>query len=182
MPRGPLPDPNAQRRNAATIPTTELPLAGRTEPAPDIPDWRPLGPAGRRYWSWAWSTSEAAAWGTGAVDAVARRASLEDDLAAIELPGNVSISELIGQDIADDDLEDQIDQAFKSLSRLAGGKLRIIAEMGKLDIELGLTPKSRAQLRWRVVGTPTPVAANTENAGDKQSASSGSRTRLTVVG
>jgi hypothetical protein len=39
MPRGPLPDPNAIRRNKPTIPTTDLPADGRQGPAPEPPAW-----------------------------------------------------------------------------------------------------------------------------------------------
>lgn len=79
---GPLPDPNAIRRNAPTIPTVTLPLSGREGSAPDVPSWVTLSDDGMAWWGWAWSTPQACAWGTsvGMESAVAHRASLEDDL------------------------------------------------------------------------------------------------------
>ena len=82
MARGPLPDPNARRTNAPTIPTTSLPQSGRTGRAPALPAWVKLGTAGRAWWAWAWKTPQACAWGTGVgmESIVARRAALEDML------------------------------------------------------------------------------------------------------
>jgi hypothetical protein len=77
---GPLPDPNAIRRNAPTIPTTDLPASGRTTPAPDVPSWITLGEAGLAWWEWAWHTPQACGWSDGNLVTVAHRASLEDVL------------------------------------------------------------------------------------------------------
>lgn len=84
MPRGPLPKPADQRRrrNAPTIPTTNLPRGGRTEPAPECP--YSLGDPGERWWVWAWQTPQACAWDeVGHLYVVARRAQLEDLLAKV---------------------------------------------------------------------------------------------------
>ena len=83
---GPLPNPNRRRRNALTIPTTKLPASGRPGAVPKPPAWVQLGDAGRGWWRWAWKTPQASGWGTkaGQEVVVARRASLEDDLAALE--------------------------------------------------------------------------------------------------
>jgi hypothetical protein len=88
---GPLPDPNAIRRNAPTIPTLTLPLSGRKGPAPDVPIWVQLGTAGSAWWAWAWATPQAVAWGTsvGMEATVARRAQLEDMLADTENPASI---------------------------------------------------------------------------------------------
>src|SRR4051794_11411510 len=80
---GPLPDPDAIRRNAATIPTTKLPAGGRRGPVPNPPAWVTLGKAGNAWWKWAWRTPQACAWDKGQLAKVATRASLEDDLAAL---------------------------------------------------------------------------------------------------
>lgn len=85
---GPLPDPDAVRRNTPTVPTTVLPLSGRKGETPDLPSWMSLSPAGEAWWAWAWATPQAVAWGTsvGMEVTVARRASLEDDLAVADDP------------------------------------------------------------------------------------------------
>ena len=62
MPRGPAPKPNARRRNAPTIPTTELPAAGVKGRAPKPPKGYEFGPAGKAWWGWAWRQPQAAAW------------------------------------------------------------------------------------------------------------------------
>lgn len=83
MPRGPLPKPGARRRNQPTIAATILPAAGRPGRAPTSP--RKLGPSGRKWWRWAWSTPQATLWERSyGLYAVASRAQLEDDLAAID--------------------------------------------------------------------------------------------------
>lgn len=78
MPRGPLPDPNAVRRNAPTIPTTELPASGRKGPVPEPPAWAKIPARGpvRSWWAWAWSTPEAALWSEGDMQSVVRLAWL----------------------------------------------------------------------------------------------------------
>lgn len=181
MPRGPLPDPHAVRRNAATIPTTNLPVEGRTGPPPELPEWCSLGPAGLRFWLWAWATPEAAAWSLGAVGTVARRASLEDDLAAIDVGSMVPLSELIGPDMLPDDAQETVEMALRTLAKLAGGRLGIVREMGKLDTELGLTPKASAALRWKVVGDKAPATGPTNPVASAPEPGMGSRGRLKVV-
>lgn len=88
MAGGPLPDPNHRRRNAPTIPTTHLSPEGRSGPPPEVPVWIVLGGDGEEFWTWAWATPQAMAWGTnvGMEAFVARRAMLEDDLAATDTP------------------------------------------------------------------------------------------------
>lgn len=88
---GPLPDPNAIRRNAPTIPTTELPASGRPGPAPDVPGWISLGDAGSAWWEWAWRTPQACGWSTGNVVSVAHRAALEDALVASDPKSRVGV-------------------------------------------------------------------------------------------
>lgn len=111
-----LPTGTAVRRNAPTIPTTTLPASGRQAPAPTSP--YELGTAGHTWWTWAWATPQACAWDDGQLYAIARRARLEDAMAAAE-----------------------------SLTESAV----ITTKMDNLDVQLGLTPKGLAQLRWKIV-------------------------------
>ena len=162
---GPLPDPNRKRTNAPTIPTTDLPVSGRKGPAPKVPRWCLLGKAGSAWWRWAWSTPQAAAWDAGAVPAVARRASLEDDLAAVADVQSLDLLEVLEAE--------HLAEVRKIVTRLAGlvsGRLQVLREMRELDDRLGLTPKALAALRYRIVpdrvdddvedgGTPPAVAS-----------------------
>lgn len=159
---GPLPDPNRRRRNAPTVPTTSLKAEGRTEPAPDIPDWCPLGDAGRAFWVWAWATPQALAWGTevGMEAWVARRSSLEDDLAALHAVEGLDFTEL-GPDQADREFR----MVVQRIAAMATGRLQILKEMREMDDRLGLTPKGMAQLRWQIVATPEQ-ATTTEASGN----------------
>jgi len=76
--RGPLPSPTRQRRNAPTIPTTNLPASGRAGPVPKLPAWADVGKVGRAWWQWAWQTPAAAAWSEADHGAAVRRAQLQD--------------------------------------------------------------------------------------------------------
>jgi hypothetical protein len=166
MPRGPLPDPNKLRRNAPTVPTTSLPADGRATPTPEPPRSVDLGPAGADWWEWAWHTPQAAAWDDGTLYTVARRASLEDDLAAcanvesLDLPDNAP----------------EVRRLIQHLAGLATGRLNICREMREIDDRLGLTPKSLAQLRWKIDGAGPQKATGT--AGRTRPRASG---RLKVV-
>jgi hypothetical protein len=72
---GPLPNPNAIRRNAPTIPTTNLPVSGFSGPIPEpIED---LDDMERRYFEWAWRQPAAAAWHSSDVEVVAEWARLK---------------------------------------------------------------------------------------------------------
>ena len=153
---GPLPDPNRRRRNASTIPATDLPASGRRGRAPRPPRWVTLADAGRAWWSWAWHTPQAAAWdGGGFEPLVARRAALEDDLAAV---GQVRGLDL--DDVAATESERQLRAVIAKVAGLASHRLAILREMRELDDRLGLTPKGLAALRWRIVpdAPPTPTA------------------------
>src|SRR4051812_39596724 len=72
---GPLPSPTRRRRNAPTIPTTELPASGRAGRIPKPPSWAHLGTAGQAWWKWAWRTPQSAGWGlaTGHEVMISRR-------------------------------------------------------------------------------------------------------------
>ena len=158
-PRGPLPNPSRRRRNEPTIPTTNLPAAGRRGRLPRIPPGLPLDKAGRAWWKWAWSTPQAAGWAHGHEPTVARRASLEDDLFALgEVRGVLDLAEVLGIDERRE-LVQHLDWTLAALKRLAGGKLAIFKEMRELEDRLGLSPKAMAALRWSVVGESPDVAS-----------------------
>jgi hypothetical protein len=73
--RGFLPTGEAAHRGK-TLPTTQLPITGRTAPPPECP--YDLEPGGAKWWEWAWKTPQAAGWSDGDAYFVARRARLED--------------------------------------------------------------------------------------------------------
>lgn len=154
--RGPLPNPKRRRRNAPTIPTTQLPVSGRQGPAPAVPSWIKLEKSGRAWWAWAWSTPQAVAWGdsVGQEPIVARRAQLEDDLDALE--------QIKGLDLDWLDQEDYESakalRIVKNVARLAIGRLQVLAAMKDLDNQLGLTPQAMARLRWTIVADPVEDA------------------------
>jgi hypothetical protein len=159
---GPLPDGNARRRNAPTIPTTNLPAGGFTGPRPEVPDPVELRDAGLAWWTWAWRTPQAAAWDAGSHQIIARRASLEDDLVAIHLVRGLDYLEL-----AEDDTSAAIRAAIARVSAMATGRLAITKEMRELDDRLGLTPKALAALRWKIVDD-APAAPATGGGGGRR--------------
>lgn len=139
--RGPLPDPNALRRNAPSIPTTSLPASGRKGVAPAPPFGLDLGAEGSAWWSWAWSTPQAAGWSAGDEYLISRRAALEDDVAALAAIDGIDFS----------DLGPEFEFAVKRVAALATGRLQLMREMRELDDRLGLSPKGLAALRWKIV-------------------------------
>lgn len=149
---GPLPQAERRRRNAPTIPTTNLPAGGRDDPPPRLPAWIHLGKSGRAWWRWAWATPQAAAWSDGFIDLIARRASLEDDLEVLADTGRIDL-----EVIDDEELRRNVRALVSTLKALAGGRLAVMKEMREIDHRLGLTPKGLADLRWVVVDD-TPVA------------------------
>jgi len=165
MPRGPAPEPNKRRRNAPTIPTTELPAAGRKGRPPKVPGSYNLQKAGREWWKWAWSTPQAMAWDRGAHYVIARRASLEDDLKTLD---NCDLGELL-LSVEEDEIAERISEAVGVLQRLAGGRITVIKEMRELDKVLGLNPKSMVELRWKIVEEPGGTEAKPATAASKKS-------------
>lgn len=140
---GPLPQPTRRRRNAPTIPTTALPKAGRPGRAPGVPAGYVLGKQGRAWWAWAWKTPQACAWDAGAIYGVARRAQLEDDVAALADVRGLDALDALGADAAR-----EFKFLIQRLSALATSKVALLKEMRELDDRLGLSPKSMAALRW----------------------------------
>lgn len=143
---GPLPDPNAQRRNKPTIPTTNLPANGRSDAVPTCPI--ELGEDGRAWWAWAWATPQAAGWSDGDVYFVAHRAALEDDIRALHA-ADFDVAELL--EVEDSQVTRRLNEMFRRMKALAAGKVAVTKAMTDMDDRLGLTPKGMAALRWRVV-------------------------------
>ena len=148
--RGPLPTKNPRRRNAPTVPTTNLPARGRTAAVPKPPAGVELGRAARAWWAWAWKTPQAAAWSAGDAYALARRARLEDDLEALELTDDFDLGELLMLD-EDTDATRRLEEVIRKLKALAGGKMSVLREARELDDRFGLTARATAQLRWTIV-------------------------------
>lgn len=144
---GPLPTPDARRRNSPTIPTTSLPVGGFDGPVPEQPFGYDLGAEGLAWWLWAWRTPQAAAWSAGDLYVIARRASLEDDLAALR---RVEVGFELG-DLLDDETGHALKFLIERLKGLATGTLTVGKEARELDDRLGLTPKGMAALRWKIV-------------------------------
>jgi len=145
---GPLPKPAEEtaRRNAPTIPTTNLPMSGRDDDAPAPPAWIDLGTAGLAWWEWAWHTPQGAAWSRGDECVLARRASLEDDLRILNNVDTLDFFDALNAEEAS-----AVREMISRLAGLATGRVVICREMRELDSQLGLTPKGMAALRWRVV-------------------------------
>jgi hypothetical protein len=178
MTPGPLPNPNRRRRNAPTIPGTELPAAGREGDAPDCP--YPLGERGRAWWAHAWATAQATAWDEGTLYVVARRATLEDDLRTLEGADGLleeTIDDVIGFG-ADPTAMRNLADAVRRMRGLATGRATVHKEMRELDDRLGLSPKGLAALRWKIVGgdegeKEKPATVTRLRAVDPQAAAKG---------
>jgi hypothetical protein len=150
MARGPLPDPNARRRNAPTIPSTSLPAGGFDGDIPDPPEsYTLLGP-GAAWWTWVWRTPQAAAFDAGSLYALARRASLEDDLFLLEQADEFDLSDLLNIGEEREALM-RLEFFIRKLKALAGGKMAILKEARELDKRFGLDPKAIAENRWQIV-------------------------------
>lgn len=158
-PRGPLPKSadERRRRNKPTIPTTKLPARGRPGRPPNPPIWVELGAAGTAWWKWAWRTPQAVAWSIGDHPALARRASLEDDLANIREGPELNVAELLEAD--PDERSKLLEFVIRTLHALAANKLAIAREARELDDRFGLTPKALAALRWTIVDDEEPAPA-----------------------
>lgn len=174
MARGPLPNPNARRRNAPTIPTTQLPAGGRKGAAPKCP--YQLAASGKAWWKWAWSTPQAHAWDVGALYVVARRAQLEDELAALGAVASPELADAIG--VGEDEIPEQVAWVISALKSHASGSNSVMREMREIDGKLGLTPKALADLRWTITADVVDAAARPKTT--KTAAAKSSR-RLRAV-
>jgi hypothetical protein len=160
--RGPLPKPAEKRRrtNQPAIPTRALPAGGFAGPYPRIPKGVELGDAGRIWWRWAWRTPQAAAWDAGTHVALARRASLEDDDAALRRVAGLDVSGVLDL-VHDEEVEQAVrdlEWLVRNLTHLAGGRLAIAQKMLDLDRQFGLTTRSFHDLRFEIVAEEEPKA------------------------
>lgn len=164
---GPLPTKNPRRRNQPTIPTTLLPAGGFAGPYPRPPRWIEFGDAARAWWRWAWRTPQAAAWSAGDLVAVARRASIEDDLAALRDVEGIDVSYALAELAGGDEAKAvrELEWVARCLAALASNKITLFRETRELDDRLGLTPKAMAALRWKIaapeVASTAPTAPST---------------------
>ena len=95
-----------------------------------------LGAAGLTWWVWAWSTPQSATWHAGYLDALIKRAQLEDVwVMALDGEGDVDVT-------------------------------KIMPLMLRLDESFGLTPKSAAQLHLSFVEPEPEVAPSPEGVTD----------------
>jgi hypothetical protein len=88
----------------------------------------PLGGAGMRWWSWAWSTPQATMWThSGFFEALLKRAELED-----------------------------LWERGMTLAGVPIDPMRLLPLMVRLDEQFGLTPRSAAQLHLSFEEPPQP--------------------------
>lgn len=142
---GPLPQADKRRRNAPTIPTSVLPASGRTADAPGVPVGYEFGREASAWWAWAWKTPQAAAWNDGDAYVVARRATLEDDLAAL-----IRVEGLDLFEAADAETARELQSLVSRIASLATGRVALMRECRELDDRLGLTPKGMRALRLSI--------------------------------
>jgi hypothetical protein len=100
------------------------------------------------WWRWAWGLPQAVAWDSGALYGLARRAQLEDDLAALELVDQLDVVDLLAG--ADPEAMRQVEWALQTLKGSASGRLAVMKEMRELDSRFGLNAKAMADLRWSI--------------------------------
>lgn len=176
---GPLPEPGRRRRNPPAIPTTTLPVSGRKGRPPKCP--YELGRAGATWWKWAWATPQACAWDASAVYTAARRALLEDDLAALSVmdADRVELAELIGVDDENEQWR-ALSYLVGRLKSLAGNEVTLMKEMRELDGKLGLNPEALAKLRWKIVADEK-VEAEPKAPAKKPAAKKAGRQHLRAV-
>ncbi len=129
-----MPKSATQRRRRNVVPASKtdrtLPTTGRAglAPAPPVP----LGPAGMRWWNWAWATPQATAWThDGFTEPLAKRAQLEDVWTAV---GNGEID---------------------------GDLTKILPLIHRLDVEFGFTPKASMALHMSFAEPPAEATETT---------------------
>lgn len=125
---GPLPTGTAARRNAPTIPTTDVPLAGYTGvvPEPTVE----LGALARKFYDRAWRSSAAAAWLADEADTVAEWAGLKAVVAASLSAGEAPQSALLAQ------IKAREDALYLSPLARAKGRVRVVDTAGDDLVEL----------------------------------------------
>ncbi len=188
MPRGPAPSKKKRRTNAPTIPTTELDASGRKGRPPKVPEAYNLQKAGKAWWKWAWGTPQAMAWNPGDLYVLARRAQLEDEVAALEESDDLleRVHNSMLRIIESEDPEDLPERLtylgllLAKLKALAGGRVTYLKEMRELDKVLGLTPKAMIDLRWEIVDKKKEAAAPPPAAGGSEKTDA-RKARLSLV-
>lgn len=196
MSRGPLPNDKKRRRNKDTIPTTELPASGRKGRPPAAPKAYKFNKAATEWWKWAWGLPQAAAWDKGALYVIARRAQLEDEVAALDDSEDLierihaSVMRTLESESPEDIPErlQYLGLLVGKLKALAGGRMSLLKEMRELDAVLGLSPKALGQLRWKIVDKSgaadkgADAAPKTSASKKGKKAAAGRRGRLSLVG
>jgi hypothetical protein len=157
-----LPNPNRRRRNAPTFSPQALPAGGRKGRVPNPPKWCQLGEAGTAWWRWAWKTPQACAWPSGSEDTVARRASLVDDLAALETIGGLDIC-----DVLDAEYAKEVKTIVARVAALTTGRLTVMREMRDLDDRLGLSPRAMAAMHWAIAPEPERATVRTDDVRER---------------
>lgn len=107
-----------------------------------------LGAAGEAWWSWVWGTPQAAKWDEGALFTVARRATLEDVVSALEGVEDFDVESFMAQDPVE--AVKQLKWLLETLKAAAGGFLAVSKEMRELESQLGLGARSMHALGWKV--------------------------------
>lgn len=181
---GPLPDPHARRRNKPTIPSVDLPAGGYRGHTPKPPTWVTLGEAGLAWWKWAWRTPQAARWAGGGFEVLlARRASLEDDLAALDRISSLDFKDLVDSLDEDDRTDQELKRILLRLASLVTNRLAVAQKMLDIEDRVGLTPKGFENLRWRIVAPKADdVPESTPRKHEKVSRLDDRRQRLTGSG
>lgn len=111
-----------------------------------------LRAAGAAWWAWAWETEQAKRWDGGALYAVARRARLEDDLAALELVDEFDVESFMAEDPVE--ATRKLQWMLETLKASASGMLQLAKEMRELETQLGLGPKAMHGLGWKADEKP----------------------------
>ena len=131
---GPLPKPDEQRRrrNAPTIPTTNLPVSGYRGPIPEPSE--ELGDDLSAKYEELWRSPMGAAWHESDADVVVELVRLRR-------------------------------ATSKLLDRGEFPPGHVTGRIGAIEDRLGLTPKARAGLRWRIVDDPPDEDEENETVG-----------------
>jgi hypothetical protein len=111
---------------------------------PDCP--YALSEAGAAWWEWAWSTPQAKRWDAGVLYTVARRATLEDVVSALESVEAFDLESFMADDPVD--AVKNLQWLLETLKAAAGGVLSVSREMRELETQLGFGAKSMHALGW----------------------------------
>lgn len=124
---GPLPksEDERRRRNAPTIPTTNLPVSGYRGPIPE--PTVPLGELAEKLYSKAWRTPEAASWHESDADLVAEWAALKALVATKLRDGEEPSGSILGQ------IQSREDRLLMSTLARAKARARIVDDPPELD-------------------------------------------------